>query len=620
MKTLNFLIAATLFVSFQLSAQGQSQSQENTVGCVISDNRTYVKIAGNTRTVVDSVEMTVLDRRGERFTGFFFQYSKGDRVTVNYAYITDAHGNVVRKLKNSDIEETGYSFGTAFYNDEFTKHFDLRHNTYPYKISYCVTHTSRRFLHIGGLAPSGRCNIEAGVYTVEVPAGYPLKIHSRNMDAPRKTGDIKSDKYVWRYKYDYQKPEVNASPASDPAPYLTVLPEKFMYGVPGSYQSWESFGEWAWRLNSGLDELPDSEKARIDAMLADVTETREKVRTLYHYLQDYNRYVLVDVNLGGYKSYPAAYVCANRFGDCKALCNYMRAILKYAGIESYYTLAYLDEQAPLFFEDFPSNVFNHIIVTVPLQNDTLFLDCTSKNLPFGWPGTKNQGRKALVTKSSGSRLTDVPAMTSREVASVWRFRVKCPDDRTSTINLDAKLRGEAFEYFLSLGTAVNKNDVEQHLRNHSFGGVMQMTDYKIERPHRDTAFVELHVEGIDPGFYRVFGETMILNNMSFGLPAYEPPANRRSAVQLDLPLSRTVIIEYELDGITIAGLPDDISIESPWGTYSVVFEMSEGGLTVTKSLEVVAATVTLDEYPDFYDFVSRVRSRENSKYQISVLL
>ncbi len=617
MKALKILTSAMLLIAAFFSTQ--AQSQENTAGCVISDKRTYVKITGNTRIEVDSVEMIVLDRRGEGFTDFYFRYSKGDRVTVNYAYITDARGNVVRKLKNSDIQETGYSFGAAFYNDEFTKYFDLRHNVYPYKISYCVTHTSRRFLYVAGLAPSGRCNIESGVCTVEVPAGYPLKIRSRNLDAPLKTGDGKSDKYIWRYKYDYQKPEVNASPASDPAPDLIVLPEKFTYGVPGSYESWESFGEWAWRLNSGLDELPDSEKRRIDAMLAGVTDTREKVRILYHYLQDYNRYVLVDVKLGGYKSYPAEYVCFNRFGDCKALCNYMRAILKYAGIESYYTLAYLDEQVPMFVEDFPSNVFNHIIITVPLHSDTLFLDCTSKNLPFGMPGTWNQGRKALVTKSSGSRLVDVPAMTPQEVASVWRFRVKCPDDRTSTINLDATLRGEAFEHFLSLGNAVNKNDVEQYLRNHTFGGAMQMTDYNIERPHRDTAFVELHVEGINPGFYRIFGGTMILDNLSFGLPAYEPPAARRSAVQLDLPLSRTVIVEYELDGIAIAKLPENISIESSRGTYSVAFEMSGGGLTVTKSLETEAGTITPDEYPDFYDFVSRVRSRENSKYQIPIL-
>ncbi len=611
MKILKILTALILLVPAYLTAQ------EDIVGCIIDSKKTYVKIAGGRRTVTDSVEMTVLDRRGETFTTFGFPYSKGDRVTVNYAYISDAKGNVVRKLKNSDISETQYTFDTGtLYSDEFTKYFDLRHNTYPYRISYSVTHTYQRFMNAGYISPGGRCDIRDGKYTIEVPAGYQLKRTSRNMAEPVIKSDANGDRYVWKYKYEYAKPEVNQSPVSDSDPYLEVRPENFVYGVAGSYDSWESFAKWAWDLNSGLDKLPADETARIDAMLKGVTDNREKTRILYHYLQDRNRYINVSVKLGGFKSYPAEYVCANRFGDCKALCNYMRAILKYAGIEAYYTLAYLDSQVPYFDEDFPSNEFNHIIVTVPLDGETLFLECTNKNSPFGYPGTSNQGRKALATKQSGSCLVDVPAMTPAQTECTYRFNVKCPDDRTSTISLDAELRGAEFEHFVFLANRANRNDVEIYLRNYAFGKTLQMTGYKIDRPHRDTAFVNLHIEGTNPGFYRVFGQAMMIDNISLAIPAYEAPGVRKSEVQIDFPQNDVTVIEYELDGRKLTAVPKDISIESPYGSYSAVFEVADSKLTVTKNLIIYAGRIPLAEYPEFYDFVSRVRNLEHSKYQI----
>lgn len=612
MKQFNILIIILLLTPFHISAQ------DGLAGCVVSSKKTYVKISGNRRVITDSVEMTVLDRRGESFTSFAFQYSKGDKVSVDYAVVTDMSGKVVRKLKNSDIKETQYIPNATLYHDEFIKYFDLRHNSYPYKISYCVTYTLQRFMHIGHLSPEGRCGIDNGTYTVEVPAGYRLKYTARNIGEPDIKNNAQTDKYVWQYKYRYSKPEINEAPVSDTAPYLEIVPESFVYGVAGGYDSWERLGRWAWELNDGLCTLPDSEKARIDAMLEGVADQREKVRILYHYLQDYNRYVNVKINLGGFKSYPAEYVCRNRFGDCKALSNYMRAILAHAGIEAHYTLANLDDTVPYFDESFPSNVFNHIIAVVPLATDTIFLECTSKNSPFNYVGTSNQARKALVTKRSGSHLVDVPAMTAADTECIYRFRVQCPDSRSSAISLDAKLRGPEFERFAFLASGANKNDVDIYLRNYTFGKTFQMSEYTIDRPHRDSTFLNLSVKGTNPEFYRVFGQTVILNSISMGLPAYELPAERKTAVQIDLPLNNTMIVEYELTGVVLTSAPAGMAIESPYGAYEAAFKLDGAKLTVTKRLTMNAGTIPLDEYPAFYDFVAAVRNHENSKYQITV--
>ncbi len=147
-----------------------------------------------------------------------------------------------------------------------------------------------------------------------------------------------------------------------------------------------------------------------------------------------------------------------------------------------------------------------------------------------------------------------------------------------------------------------------------------MTHYGIERPHRDSTFVEVRMEATSPGAYRVMGETMILDNISLGVPAYESPDNRKSSVQIDLPRNDRMTVEYRFDQMRLAAIPQDVTIETPYGIYSIVFGMPDPGiLTVTKRIEINAGKIPLEEYPAFYDFMSRIRRRENSKHQISVL-
>jgi hypothetical protein len=109
------------------------------------------------------------------------------------------------------------------------------------------------------------------------------------------------------------------------------------------------------------------------------------------------------------------------YGDCKALTNFMKSLLDYAGIESYYTTVQSGRQPGEILREIPSQQFNHAVLTVPLGNDTLWLENTSNSNPFGYAGTSIRNRTALLVDHGRSRLIRIPALREDEVRESRRI-------------------------------------------------------------------------------------------------------------------------------------------------------------------------------------------------------
>ncbi|NJM26365.1 MAG: hypothetical protein HC859_13660, partial [Bacteroidia bacterium] len=103
----------------------------------------------------------------------------------------------------------------------------------------------------------------------------------------------------------------------------------------------------------------------------------------------------IQLGIGGWQPFEASVVDKNGYGDCKALSNYAVAMLKEAGIKGYYCLVQAGEEPAKLDPMFAENHFNHIIVAVPLKQDTVWLECTSQTNPYGYLGEFTGDRQAL---------------------------------------------------------------------------------------------------------------------------------------------------------------------------------------------------------------------------------
>ncbi len=518
--------------------------------------------------------------------------------------------------KKSETKDRSYISNISLYEDDFVKEFELKHNTYPYRIHYCVQYTTNKFLEIYSLNYRNRKTpVNSGKIIVETLKDKAIKYRQKGIDSPEITEINNQIQYIWNYSYyPSVSNETNADYKSEDIPELKILPLNFKYGKVGSNENWETFGNWIFNLNKDKDILPTPEKEKINNLLAGIDNDKAKAEKLYKYMQQNTRYINVKIDVGGMQAYPASYVCENRYGDCKTLSNYYQALLKHAGIESHYTLISSGYRIKEFYSDFASQQFNHAIITIPFPGDTTFVECTSKNLPFGYVHSSIQGRKALIIEENNSRLIWVPQMTHTDVLCERGIQVS-----GNNVNITTIYRGKKFEESNYLLNNITKNDAEMHLRNTIFRhGSYSLLEYDFKATDNNTSLIfEGKVNYHNAMKY--YGNNLSLISFPYEIPNYETPEKRKTGVVLYTPTFNTDKILYKIEDKQIKMLPQDIKIDNQFGHYYLSFSMEENTFIVEKSLLIKEGRYTLEEYPDFYLFMQTIKALENQNIYLEVL-
>lgn len=571
-------------------------------------------------TINDTITIQINDRDGDSDAEIQMPYSKGDKLSIGDAWIEDMSGNIIRKLKSKEILDRSYISDISLYEDDFVKEFELKHNQYPYRIVYSYRLTLNKFIQIASYDyRNKRLKIRNAKVIVETTEDQAIKFKQRNIDTPKKETNLKTVRYVWQFSYEPLLKETNASVNNSNAPLLEIVPLNFVYGVSGSFENWQTFGNWIYRLNANKDYLPESETKKIDGLLHGITEDKEKARILYHYLQDYNRYINVTLNVGGLQTHSAEYVTTNRYGDCKALTNYMKAILKYAGIPSYYTLITMSDQVKDINPDFACQAFNHAILTIPFGSDTTFLECTSNNLPFGYIHSSIQNRKALLISENSSKLISVPAQILQDVLCNRSIKTILNADNSANTTMLITRRGEEYEESNYLSKNINKNVVDKYMRNNILVGSFDLVNFNFIKTPRDSAQIQLDVQCRMHSIYKKFGNNISITPYSLKVPFYETPDKRKQDVQIDYPLYYEDNLVYEIPNTAISKIPSNIQVITPFGHYFLQFAAKDNQLTVYKSMLIKAGNYPLTEYGKFYEFIQQLRNLEIKNYYIEVL-
>ncbi len=604
----NRLGSTVLLIFFSLVCFAQSYNAE------LITQRTNIRISNGKLVKELFYELQINNRAGDRYSEISIPFSSISMVSKIEAYVKGRNGNIVKKLRKKDIVEKSSISDISFYEDEFVKEFTLKHNVYPYTIIYSYQVQEQQFLYIDYWMPliSEKIPTHDAKLNLTVPVDYEFEFFSNNVEAPLRDTTEDLITLQWQTSYTNTFKQENFAPhITQELPSVAITPDRFKFEKYGSFGSWTDYGNWQFELLQGLNEIPSNEHIKILTLIENIKEDKEKIRVLYHYLQNETRYINVSIETGGLKPYPATYVAQNKYGDCKALTNYFKSVLDLIGIKSYYSKVYAGSPKKIINKKFPSQQFNHVILYVPLKEEDLWLDCTADGA-FNYLGTFTQGRQAFIIEKDNSRFLKTPPLKPEDVLESRTIHISYDPGNSSHVQFNNRYKGAMYESLLYLETNYNESEKSKIVGNYFVGKRSDLLNHQISIKDRDSTFIEFQLDITERDIFNNYGNDILVKNIPFLIPDIERPEVRKLPVQIDYPIHKQDTLIYDIP--TGFGWNDNFektSIAGKYGRYEVDMTKSGNKIHVTKLLLIHAGQYPLSEYEAFYEFYQKISEAEN---------
>ncbi|WP_430813009.1 DUF3857 domain-containing protein [Carboxylicivirga sp. RSCT41] len=589
--------------------------------CQVNNYHRQVILRNNKIVKLTEIELQINSAKGTDYAEIEIPYTKGNNIKELEAGIYDLFGKKIRSLKNKDILRSNVFSYASFHSDDMKLSFEMIHNRYPYIVKYSYEEDTNEYLYIANWYPRWykKAPVKNASLTVNLPVDFPIRliqygldsaVIKRNQDAYIYNWTAKDVEYVKRQKYGPKYIELQ--------PHVVIIPEHFKYGVKGSSKSWVDFGKWSSDLKENTDYLTDDEKQKVMELTKDCISDVEKINVLYKYMQDNTRYINVSLDIGGLKPETGAYVCKNKYGDCKALTNYMYTMLKEAGIRSIYTKVYADRYPVPVNKEFPSQQFNHVILCVPQPNDTIWLECTDNTAPFNYLGSFTQNRTVLLVDGNESKLTRTPALKLTDVASNYSTKVTINKDGEQKMSSVAVIKGPVFDYLKGVNDALPQREKMDYLDELELFEQADISDFNINRTDRDSTYLTLEINAALNNNVEPIGSRALIKPLRSFYFKLEKPEKRTQELRFAYPFNVTDTIQYTLPRMikSVAGIQNEL-IESDYGHYKreVSFEGNE--LMIIRHIIIQSGVYQLSEYAGLYAFIRDCRNKELQKGMVN---
>ena len=567
--------------------------------------------------------MTILNNKGLDHANFIENVDKGKELKKFSCEIFDYSGKSIKKFKKSDLNLTDYS-GFNLADDLSYYYLDKGIGlTYPFTIKYEWenNHKNSLIVYPSMLVTSFyNSSLQNMNYRLSVPSSIDISHKSINIEPEINIKEIK-DRRIYEFSVS-SVPAIENERFSSPSLEKRLVyfrPDNFKIdNYSGSMKTWESFGSWNYSLYEGRDQLPSELKEKVKMLTQDYSSDKEKVKVLYDYLALNTRYVSIQLGIGGWQPMSALEVAKTGFGDCKALTNFLYSLLKEIGIKSYPTLIHSGNNKRIMKDFSNFSQFNHVILSVPLSGDTLWLECTNPNLPFGYIHNNIVGHDALILTPEGGKLVTLPEYHVSHNKDIYNANIDIYNDGSATSEIK---RTYPICYFDS---NYENNHLEENKQKEIIASYLDINNpiiKDIKFNNDGNPIPKLTFESLAGlGKYgtisgkRIFIQTNIFRS---GFEKLNKRKKRVSPIYIKMEYIDSDTIKIKLhDNLKVESMPHDkISIDSEFGTFKseIKYIEEDDSILIVQTLNINKGDYPKEKYPELSDFFEKISENYNSK-------
>lgn len=549
-------------------------------------------------------------------------YDKHSSVISYKAKVYDANGELVKTYKKSDAKDESAISNVSIHEDGRRKFFEINYKKYPFTVE--VEYELKNMANMDypdWYFSSFYTSCEFSLFTVSLPKEMSFRYKVKNIDLEPSISSQKDiKKYTWAAKNLPAKVYERYAPSSkEILPVVITSPNEIhIENYKGNVSTWKSLGEFNYRLNQGRDEVSPQLSLKIKSLTAKAKTDREKIKILYEYLQENNRYVSVQLGIGGWQTYDAKYVEKNKFGDCKALSNFMKSMLKVIGVKAYSVLVYAGENPVAMQKDFASAyVFNHAILHVPEQD--VWLECTSKNKPFDYLGDFTADRDVLVLTEKGGEVKRTPSVPMEDNYLGNKAAIVLSPSGEAILTNTEITKGPQHDYYRLYFSEVAQKELEEW-----FHKSQDLSSFKIKeidiQVKEDQPEATLNYALTIPRYASKAGKRLFvpINSLNTFEKALPQDDNRIYPIKISYSgegyTNKDLITLTVPEGYEVESIPEkEIQISSDYGNYEVKITQEANKVIYSRSLQIKSIDLPAEKYNELRDFYNAIIKADKMK-------
>ncbi|PHS07403.1 MAG: DUF3857 domain-containing protein [Kordia sp.] len=566
--------------------------------------------------------ITVLNRFGDQHVNTYEHYDDSRRIQKLSVLVLDAKGNLIKKYKKSEFNDVSAVSNGQLYMDNRVKHLRYHPISYPYTIIFqsTVKEKSTAFLNNWSPIEGYYVGLERSTYKLVNRTNSKYKFKGYNLENYDFKLDDKGSELNFSAENLKAVERENLSPDfSTMMPWVRFALNDFeLKGVVGNGSSWKEFGLWQYNdLLANRDVIDDFTKNKITQLIADAPSEKEKIKRIYNYVQNNTRYVGVQLGIGGWQPIEAKEVDRVKYGDCKGLTNYTKALLKSQGIEAFYTLVFTGKSKKSIDSDFASIQGNHAFLCVPHQDDYIWLECTSQTIPFGFLGASTDDRDVLVITPEGGEIVHTPIYDESFNTFDADVNIILNSSGGFIANYNSTSKGvqydqQSYKLRMQSGELIERYSA---IWNYLNGFTIVNKELTVDKD-KVTLHEKLNISV--SSYVAKVGDKLLVPINPFNRVTKVPIKylDRKSPFETDRSFSDTDSYEFQVpEEFTIASLPEDYLINSEFGSYKITIKKIEGNkIKYIRELTLKEGVFPKEKYKSYRDFIKKIAKKDKSKF------
>ncbi|MBO0322714.1 DUF3857 domain-containing protein [Muricauda sp. CAU 1633] len=619
-----YLLIATFHFSFSQDYSYTLIPDElltNADAVVRLDRMNVVVTAQDFMRITSKRVVTVLNENGDGDVHAYAFYDKSTKITDLEARILNKHGEEIKKIKKKDFIDQSAVDGGTLYSDSRVLYLRYTPTDYPYTVEFTKEYTTPNtaFAPSWNFLDGYRVSTEKSEFAFSMECGIPFRHKESNFESyPIELNATDTEISYVGTNLEAIETEPLSPSFVEFAPNVKIALDRFhLEGVDGSAKNWEEFGQWINdELISGRDYLDPGTIAKVQQLVQNVDDPQEKIRKVYEYVQDNTRYISVQLGIGGWMPISAEEVDRVKYGDCKGLTNYTKALLKAVGIESYYTVLFAGRHKRDFDTEFTSMQGNHAFLNVPVDGKELWLECTSQITPVNHLGMFTDDRNVLKITPTGGEIVRTRTYTDEENYQLTKAEYFTEANGSVKGKVRIVSKGTQYDQKFRQPSKTKLEQEEFYKSYWSYINNLSLGEINFNNDKKEISFLEEVDINAENYLSNTDGKLLFAPNLG-NRNTHIPERSRNR--ERELVISRGYLDEDEFTihlpkDYKVETLLEPILLETKFGSYEVKLESKEPEVLVyNRRLLIKSGRYSKEDYKLYRDFRKQVARYDNSR-------